>query len=475
MKIRFFKINIFVLSLILAIVCFCPLISSGEFWAQGQTEQKKYTLVPIDYNKDNQALSRYNIEPGRNLEPFQPFDVKTKQRMDGYSFHLNEGENYSILNEYVKVDNQESINSSKNISLFLWIYFDNIYVHDLEITLVFENGATLVWKIPATKIYEWIVTSDVGINMVPYAWNLFELSFATAQINGEIKNANYYEQVERVYFNYNSESEIEKVSRIMVYNIYLSETSSEYKVVKESQLFKFGDAEIFSEEELSGLCVGDNLTVPSPISIIKYAWVGTTNIKTSSTVTKQIVFSHPVDGDKIVSYGEKLTFDAEGEYKLTYHYYNTLVEDSVPLITFQVKMEVETLRGIYFTKKSQTIQVGKVYSFTIKASEKLANLSDYIFVSSADGLVCTYKGDGIFEVYATKKGEYTLSASASATRINKNETKEYKTSMKFEVVEGEKDKTTLKIVLYSVLGVLVVSLVIYGVISLVKSNKYKVK
>lgn len=475
MKTRIFKINIFVLSLILAIVCLCPIFSNKVAFAEQQNEKKTYALVPVDYNKDGLALSKYNIEPGRNLEPFQPFDLKTKQRMSGYSFHLNEEDNYKILNQYVKVDEQENISASENLSLFMWIYFDNIYVHDLTITLEFEDGATLVWNIPAEKIYEWVVTSDVGINVVPYAWNLFELSYASATKSGEIKNDNYYKQVKKVYFNYTSEVEIEKMSRIMIYNVYLEETSSEYKVIKESQPYRFGDAEIFSKEVLSDLCTGDSLTIPSPTAIIKYAWVGTTNIKTSSLVTKQIVLLHPTEGTKNVSYGEKLNLDVEGEYKLIYHYYNTLVEDSVPLISFEVKMDVEALRGIYFGKKQQTIKVGKVYTYSINASDKLTNFEDYNFTSSKDGLVCTYIGNGIVEVYATEKGDYTLSASVNATRLNSSEIKEYTTSIKFEVVDGEKDKTTLKIVLYCVLGVLVVTLGTYGVISLVKANKYKVK
>lgn len=475
MKTRILKINIFVLSLILAVVCLCPFICGNIAFAQDQAENKIYSLIPVDYNKDEQALSKYNIEPGKNLEPFQPFDLEKGQRMTGYSFRLNEGDKYKITNQFVKVDSQEDIDASKEMSVLMWIYFDNIYVHNLKITLEFENGSTLIWDISAEKIYELIISSDVGINVTPYAWNLFELSFSSAQQTGEIKTVGKYEQIKKVYFNYESDIETENVSRIMIYNVYLAETSKEYKVVKESQPYIFGDAEIFSKEVLNDLCTGDSLTIPSPISIIKYAWVGTTNIKTSNLISKQIILNHPVDGDKIVSYGDKITFDSQGEYKLTYHYYNTLVEDSVPLMSFQVVMDVELLRGIYFSKKQQTIEVGKIYSFNIKASDKLANVTDFNFSPSGDGLVYTYKGNGIVEVYATKKGDYTLSVSAKATRINGVEPKEYQTSIKFEAFEGEKSKTPLKIALYCVLGVLVLSLGIYGIISLVKANKYKVK
>ena len=235
----------------------------------------------------SEFFEKYNIESNTNLYPFQPFDFEKKERREGYSFLFNQDSNYRINNQYVKVDEQQTIDKDTELSLFLWIYFDNVYVHNLKITLEFENGSTLMWQYSNVELLELLEGNQTELNVIPYAWNQFELKFSSAEKTGNICDENSFLQVSKMFVDYTSEFEINKVSQIMMYDVFLAPTSKEYKVIKDSQKYNIGEAVFYSEEILNSLCVGDSLTVLSPLTVIQYAWQGTKNLKADPQITKQ--------------------------------------------------------------------------------------------------------------------------------------------------------------------------------------------
>jgi len=478
-----FKKTIFgCFAFVIALVTIVPIFSYSQF-SSAESEPLKHSLLPPDFNS---MASEYNIS-SQQTSPFTPFDTENEVRFSGMSFSFIKGDDNKIDNQYIYVDNYD-IPLGKDYSLFMWIYFDSIHLHDLTITLELENGSTISWAFTYTELQNLVKkNSEISLGELPYAWNKIELPFYLAEITGEIYSSGKLIVANKLIVNYTSNrilenSETEELvnlsfSNLLFYDIYISDSTiiSDYSVIK--QQYRFASFNFFPEEILNSVCVGDSLTLPTSLNkAVKYAWNGSDNLKTLSTVSWRIILKTPDENSYLYpSFGDTIEFDKEGTYQLYYQCFDTYYSNTKPIVSGVQNIIVNTLNPIYFDKSTLKAEVGKTYVINVYSSSLFTEVSDFTFTSS-DGVLVEYKNKGVIEVTANKVGNHNIEVSVKGKRPASPNEKEYKVSFKITASSPKhKDNTTLKVILWSILGIFVVALLIFGIKKVVKANKYDVK
>ena len=480
MKKKFFKSFIILITLTFAfLLCCSQFIYKGQVNAEEQTEQEpiKYELIPQIYNADGQAQSKYNINAAKNLYPYQPFDYENNARMAGYSFRFDEEERFQINNQYILLDNHSNIELNQNLSLFVWIYFDSYYVHNLTIMLELENGSTLKWQYSLNVLFEMLSDGEESVSDTrPFAWNLFELKFTDATVTGTLSHEDKLSAPTKMTIDYSSTAELNNMARLMFYNPYISTSSQNIYVIQKNQAYSDASFFAFETDILESVCVGDTLKIPSKDKAIKYAWIGEKDLKNANNVVRKVYIEKPDQSLVNVSFSENYTFEEEGEYKIIYRIYDNSIQENSPVMTYSKDILVQSIRGVYFNKTSYDFEVGKKYILKVSASSSLEDVTDFEFTVSSQNVEINYIGNGKLEVSANKAGKYQITAKVKGTRPASPSLKEYQTKIDVKFTqEKTKDNKVLRIVLFSCLGVLVLSLAIYGINLLVKVNKYNVK
>jgi len=480
------------------ISCFCCLLvvsclSIGNnkiSYAENLNEPIKYTLIGADFNSNpEETYLKYNISSA-NTSSFTPFDYENEKRLDGMSFTFPTGDKRKIENQYVKT-NDIIIPQQENYSLFMWIHFDNIYLHNLSVTIEFENSSTLKWQINSDDLYNLIQkTSNITFNEHPYSWNKIEMPFNLAVKTGELYEGEQLSKINKIIFDYQSNNIISdeydgqviepNFANLRFYDLYLSQSSDILEYSIEKQYYRFYKFNFFSEEILNSICVGDSIKLPLLSKAVSYAWNGFDDLKNGglSSVSWRIVFKKPSSDTKFLypNFGDTITFDEEGTYELSYQCKDTKYSTENPVISETIQIVVEKLKPVYFEKSSYKFEVGKTYRIKVYTSSVFSEVSDLKFSSENKNVELNYLGNGVLEVKVNKKGDFSLEASVNGLRPISAEFKEYTTSLKISAYKQEvKDYTVLKIVLWCVLGIFGVVLIVYMVKIVVKARKFDVK
>ncbi len=450
--------------------------------AESEQESVKYELLSPSYNANaDQTYDKYNITT-EHTSSFTPFDFENGQRMSGMSFTFPADDRYQIVGEYINVDRIDQLSVSNDYSLVLWIYFDNVELHDMSITLEFEDGGSIFWNFTAQDLYALIRKySGVQISETPYGWNKFELPFYLAKTEGNIIEGSVYDSITKFKVDFQSDLlDTDTVAKLRFYDIYVAESSSNEYINVEKQDYRFYSFNFFEEEIVESLCVGDSLYIPTFSKAVNYAWSGDVSLTDTriTTVTWKVVLKTPNENQEYLypSFGDKIDFDEEGTYQLSYQCYDTSVSSSSPIISGSQTIEVYKLSGVYFEKSSLNVEVGKTYVLNVYSSSKLYDVSEFSFVSSSEFLEVEYKGAGVFEITATKEGSFSVDVSVEGSRPASPTLKQYTSTLSVTAsVKDNDNNKVLKIVLWCVAGVFVVILIVLGIKSLVKSNKYDVK
>ena len=458
-----------------------------------EEESVKYSLLPPTYNSTpSQTESKYNISTSQTSS-FTPFDFDNKQRMSGMSFTLPVDDRGQINSEYIYVDEVQNLSNGTMYSLFVWIYFDNVNLHNLTLTLEFSNGAEALWFLSMSQLRS-LLSKYEGIEMslLPYGWNRLELPLFLAEVSGDITDGENYLTIERFIVDFSSDLADEftvDIARLRFYDIYLAESTLHEMVSVEKQPYRFYSFNFIDAELASSFCVGDSYTLPSFSKAVEYAWNGDLSLTSSTnpTIAWRVVVKTPdSENDTITTnFGETITFSKEGTYQIYYQCVDiSNSQDSSSsdigasnqvILSGSQTINVRTLNAVYFNKSSLNIEVGKTYVIKVSSSSVFTEVSDFTF-SASDNLEVVYTGNGYVEITATEEGEYELRASVEGSRLASPEKKTYTSSLSITAsVPTENDNLVLKIVLWSVLGVFVVVLVGLGIKMLVKVNKYDVK
>ena len=359
------KICLSLMGLVLSLVLFMPNFSNyanAENNSNENVVNEKYTLIGADFNKGD-SLSKYNIQSS-NISSFTPFNLKEGKRLSGNSFALTKGERNQILDQVVFVDSVEV--PKQDNSLYIWINFDTVYLHNLKVTLELENEATLVWDLNSEILVDLVRKTEIAtVLALPYSWNQLELPFNLASVTGTIYNGDKLVSAKSIKINFTSEkkqgqgSEGEDVdveeelkitySTLLFYDIYISKSSNTEQYSVDKQNYRFYKIIGYSEDFLNSICVGDTISLPTNFkAVVEYAWNGYDDLRNGNlnTVLWRIVVKTPNPKGEYLypDFGSKLTFEQEGTYEIFYQCVDTKHSNSQPIISDSVKINVRALQ-----------------------------------------------------------------------------------------------------------------------------------
>lgn len=489
---RINKLVLCVLSVMLSLILLLPNFNSkNAVSAETENQEVKHSLISPEYNRfPDQTLNKYNIS---STSSFTPFDFDEGERRAGMSFRLESGEDNKIENKFVYVDDYD-VAQGLDYSLFLWIYFDTAYVHNLTITLELENNSSIKWDIAYGDLQDMLrKTSDLNYVDFPFGWNKFELPFKSAQINGKIYDGGKLVQTSKMIVNFSSSRDLSSLTNVgsaeksfsllRFYDVYLAESDNSTKKCPIKQAYRFCSFNFFDDEVKESVCVGDSLYIPILSKAINYAWNGEEDVKntlaSSNTIVWSVVIQTPNLNDEYIrniSFGQKLTFEYEGTYKIYYQCTDTRYSNTEPIISGSQTIFVSKLKPIYFNRNSFNFEVGKSYIIKAETSSKFSHVSDLEFTSSSENVIVENLGNGYFKITPNKKGDYSVDVSVEGQRAASPVNKTYTVTIDVSVKEAKVDNTHIyKIVLWSIVGVGVVILLIFGIKIIVKAHKYDVK
>ncbi len=488
MKKIIFSLTICLIS-ILSFIQF-PNLNNNFSVAETTEAPIKYTLIGKNYNKVDDTLETYNIASNL-ISTFTPFDLVEEKRMSGMSFKLATTENKKIENQVVYVDGLTQDLLEDNYSFFAWIHFDNTYVHNLKLTIEFENSASLIWSISKVDLYNLVKkSSDIAFNEFPFSWNKIEFPFNLAEQNGEIYTGGKLNAVSKITIDYSSNTVIEgedigqiikpDFAELRFYDLHISKSKNLASYGVEKQGYRFCKLNFFDEEIVNSVCVGDTLKLPYLSQAVSFAWNGFDDLKDGNiyTVKWRVLLKTPSSSKEFLypSFGDEITFDEEGVYQLYFQCFDTKYSSDMPIISDSIEINVDKLIAIYFDKSSYKMEVGKTYRINVYSSDIFSSVSDFSFEANSDNVSLNYIGNGILEVTPNKKGNYSINVSVNGVRPISPEETSYSTTLKIKASKvKKKDNRVFKIILWSVLGAFGVALIVLGVKTFVKSRKIDVK
>lgn len=480
-----YTLSIFAIMLVLCFSFFDTQSFRKIVGAEEQAEFKQ-SLISASYSEgrsNQEVLENYNIK-AENISNFTPFDEENETRMDGKSFRLDDDENNQILSQYVKVEANTGLKKNKDYALTLWIYFSEIKVHDLTISLKFSNNSTMEWHFSSFSLDSMLYRMDSK----PYAWNRISMPFELATITGEIYSGNDLLEISQLQIDFKSDNLIEqKYAKLRFYDICLTEVADNTKFLVKKQKYNISSFNFFGEGVVDSLSVGDRIKLPTFTNAINYAWSGDLNVyvnggpagedgSADSSIIWRVVIIPPDGEAETISFGDYVDFKEEGVYKIIYNCYNTNLETTSPILSGGEEIEVGRLNAIYFDKKELRVEVGKTYLLNIRTSIYFTDVSDIKFETSSDNVVVEYRENGIVAISAKEGGSYTVSAKVSGSRPASPEMKEYSVDLKVVAKDTSGfSKEIMKIVIYVFLGLCGVIAVIFSIKAIVKANKYKVR
>ena len=454
-------------------------------------ENEKHSLIGSNFaNQTEDEFNKYNISQ-EYISSFTPFNLESGVRLAGNSFKFPVGDRNQIQNSFVKVN--ETLIEEDDYSLFVWIYFDSVYLHNLTVTLELENGSTIKWLINSDELVNLVKkTTTVNILSLPFSWNKIEFPFSLATIDGEIYNLGKLYKINKLYVDFSSEpiadegeedSEIDKLdikySNLYFYDIYISNSSQgeEYKV--EKQNFRFYKFNFYTNDFIKSLCVGDQITLPLFSQAISYAWNGQVDYKKieSSLVSWSVLVKTPDKKNNFLrmNFGEKINLDKEGVYEIYYQCKDLNISNDAPIFSDGIKIDVRDLRGVYFDKNKYNLEVGKTYILKFHTSSVFSEITEINFTSDSPNLVVTNLGNGTVSVVTNKTGNFTISAKVKGKRLVSNVEKEYTENLKVNVYNKEQENKILKILLYLGLFCGIITIIIVLIKKVVENRKFKVK
>lgn len=453
-----------------------------------EQEQVTYALVPNNFNeRPTETMSKYHIDPNLTYGlDYNPIDEEHAKKREGMCFALPTTTQNQIENQYITplspdVDEDE-------FSLFIWINFNSIVVHNLDIVIEFEGGSSIAWRIKQ-EVLESLVKKNPNsvVEVDPFGWNQLELpfSYSLAETQGQPFVDGKLSKIERIVFDYTSDvqNENERFAALRFYDLYLAQSTNKDKisVIKQNYVnysFNFED-----EDLVSSFILGDSMKVMRKDQAINYAYYGDENLLgLPETVIKwKVKISSPEDDQpQEIDWGSTVNFDKEGTWTLYYQCIDLRKSDTssqydTPLIVGHQTIVISKINGLYFDNQRMNMQYGKNYILYVHITDMFTSVSDISFEYNSEELTVEYLGDGSVRVSPLKAGEFTLTAKVEGTRKARPEQSTYSSSITISATKDEDKYAWLRITLWVLLGVSGVVLIAITIKLFVKARKFDVK
>lgn len=434
-----------------------------------------YSLVPANLNSN---LSNYNLKSS-NIDNFTPYNFEDKSRMSGKSFNLDHDDNNVINNQYVTVDQHDQIVYQENLALEMWIYFSTRELHNLSVVLTLSNGATITFYLTEYDLSDLLAKGSFDEN--PYAWNKFIFAFQDGQISGEVVDGTYLYTPSRITINYVSEFDAEQTpdfASLLFYDVKIIQSEHLTLTVTEKQDFVISGFNHISSDIVDKFGVGDKYKIPLLSGVVNYAYYGKDNLLDSHnpyTWRVRVVAPDKDSTVKTMAFGETITFEYEGMYKIYYECVHP--EDGVNHVVLFSREDVyvNIFKPVYFSPLYLRGDVGKNFVINAQTSSLFETASEIVYEYDQDAMQLTVGEDGTIQITGKKAGKFTIIAKLTGKKVTNTAAQEYQTEFDVEFKNIDNSREVYRIFLYVFLSAIGLTILISVIILLVKSHKVVVK
>jgi len=420
-----------------------------------------------------------------------PFDEETDTLMDGYTITPN-SDAYNQVDWSVGVS---GFTLSFSQSVYMWVYLPcdpdyNLYTLKLTITDISKN-LKLTWEYEHSQLVDMI--SKIAIGDKNYGWVLFELNPATTGVSSEeLVDANFT----RLGISYNSEiPELAiKVNNnaLSFYHVYKGDSvkNSSVIIIKQKYaIYKF--AESYLGNKIAH--IGDTYKFDFK-NIFEYIYIGkydmykysiegyTWNISLKDSYSKVIDLNANQEYvfERVGWYSVNITLKERNHIISNDENQGLNIDKFIFSVSSSIKCEEYSLGT--FGNPKYTIPTNNEYIVTFKFYDGFKIYGDFVISTSDEkvAVIDSYSFDEdtktiYIKINTKKSGNIQLNIEANGFMDDKNKLSEYSRSCNL-VVKGENASTKLStIFLWVILGIYGVALVVFVVISVVKSRQNSVK
>ena len=464
-------------------VVFTLLIPFGDFEysanASSNSNRKELqTLISTNITTDIWK----NVYGGKvsEVSTFTPFDNENKIRMAGNSIVPEYDENYAFVSAKYNLLNNGGLSDSNLIALGMWIYFSDVYVHDLTISLYVTECDYMSVTISKNDMVN-LCKKTGQITEQAFAWNYLEIPLLSFVKYGQVTENNLYKNFKYVKISYTSNEILQnyKYSNFRFYGMSLLSSSIKNITISEKQDYTTYAFNFWSDEIVDSIILGDKVKTFALSDAVEYAWVGEINLMSMKNIVSwQIVVEKPNGEINYYNFGDEITFDQAGSYTLAYRASSTNSLYEFSLYDY-IEINVRDNNLIYFNFSNYKIENGKqlVLPLRLDSTLDINQVEDVIIEIEDDRIVEVEQLENFtFRVNSLKTGKTKVTIKLMAKRHNSNEVIEYMTSVNLEVQGTESNNNlSVMIFIYTTLGIIGAFAIAFGVKAIVDSRRNDVR
>lgn len=405
-----------------------------------------------------------------------PLSLDTYKAMSGYIVS-------PVMDKYAQINSTfmlENANFSENKSIYMWMYFPELPLYDLQITLRASDSSVISWTFESDDLLSMI--TENSLRSVYCGWKFIEFSINDSD---QAKQGIPFTDKQLVSMNItfkppvniSIETESETIS---FYNVYMADSFS-----GESQILYHQDYTSFKikDDFLSNInryYLNDTFKINGIFEVFDTVFVGKLDIRNYGAVSRftwKVVIQSDVSAAEVLDFGQGYNLKREGWYSVNIKLVENIDGTDTVILNTSHSFYCEKFNPGYFDKTNYYFDVNKKYIIKFHVSSN----TDYedIVVEIADKNIANstyYVKDGVcyIEIEPLKKGKTDLSLALKAKRADlsvEKETFEYNVKIRVD----DYDITIERTIMWVIFGVFCVAILIFVVISFVKARKFSVK
>ena len=467
----------FLMSLSALLISFLPLknMNSNQAEASLSLEQKYYDSSTIE------LVSKHPTSVTGATADKTPFDVNTRQRMEGISI-TPEADDYGQVDRYsFMICSGSGYTPEVDDNILMWVYLIDAITFKLEISLGDGSSNELVWLLDSQKLYS-----------IGSGWKLISLKLSD--------HSDKLEGVQKTYgfitFKYLSEAsdyegedgfqsyETKTNERFSFYHIFTSKNANLIK--KTGNLYSLDKSFYkFSEDFNIGknAFVGDKIKIESPSKIFEYLYIGKLDLSdylTSGKYFWSVSLKTPNSATLHIDFGDILNFYEKGFYLLSIQLFEELTLEDELILNVGLNIYSDELSlGSFSMGSSFKIINDEKIVVALTLSDALTDMGD-IEVSLTNNnaeIESYYEEDGILYVCLIGKsnGKVNLEMTAEAMSKYGEDKQTFSSVATIDVVYTKGQVDIFIVVLWISFAVFCLGIIIYLSISVVQSRKNDVK
>lgn len=418
---------------------------------------------------------------GERAYSFTPFDTEAGARMAGASFKpiTNADGSFEATINFVS---SQFITHSLKMNLNFWAYFSSKKLLNLTFILKGETAAgenVVLSKIVASGVLKQMLSKNIGesidISSDGYAWNhiAIPLNIFTDESGKFLAGEGVKLNSLTIKFDADKATDTE-FSKLYLFDTYIkADTFSDIAVIKK-QPFRLVKFDFLTPAQLNNVYFGDTLTLKTHPAIIKYAWIGETNVK--ENIAAYTTRATVIDGDENEAnwdFNSTFTFNTEGRSIVKFE----ILSGSTQVLYEAFTLDIAQFRALTFVSGLTQFVEGKTVRIYLNKSQKLTALDNVKFSVSGD--CARIKSTNVDEMYVDVElltsGDFTLTVTGKGSRENQAEfnielARDYTVTKKQTV-----DNTGKIVALWVALGCFAAVGLGFGIKAIVDANKYKVR